>query len=70
MATKVKLAVTGMKCGGCEATVTEKLTGLAGVLVVQASHAENTIEVEYDAAVIEEDDLIECIEAAGFTVDD
>ncbi|NOQ16929.1 MAG: mercuric reductase [Methyloprofundus sp.] len=70
MATKVKLAVTGLKCGGCEKTVTEKLTALAGVLSVQASHAGNTVEVEYDAAVVEEDDLIECIEEAGFTVED
>ncbi len=70
MATTVKLVVTGMKCGGCEKTVTEKLTALEGVLSVQADHVENRVEVEYDATVIEEDDLIECIEAAGFTVED
>jgi len=70
MADSVKLTVIGMKCGGCEKTVTEGLMSESGVLKVVASHVENEVEVEFDGNEVEEDDLIECIEKLGFTVED
>jgi copper chaperone CopZ len=70
MTDSVKLTVTEMKCGGCEKTVTDKLMAEDGVLKVMASHTENEVEVEFDGNVIEEDDIIDCIENAGFTVQD
>lgn len=70
MADSVKLTVTGMKCGGCEKTVTDKLMSEGGVTKVVANHTENVVEVEFDGNEIEEDDVIECIEKLGFTVED
>jgi len=70
MADSVKLTVTGMKCGGCEKTVTDTLMAEDGVLKVTASHTENEVEVEFDGNEIEEDDVIECIEKLGFSVED
>ena len=70
MTTTVKLTVTGMKCGGCENTIKQALTSKEGVLSVAAKHSENWVEVEFDEAVLEEDDIIEFIEEAGFTVAD
>ena len=70
MTTTVKLNVTGMKCGGCENTIKQALTGKAGILSVDASHGDNWVEVEFDQATIEGDDVIEVIEDAGFKVVD
>lgn len=70
MTTKVELTVTGMKCGGCENTIKEALTGKQGIVSVDTSHADDQVVVEFDEAVIEEDDVIELIENAGFTVED
>ena len=66
----VKLNVTGMKCGGCENTIKQVLTGKAGILSVDTSHGDDRVEVEFDETMIEEDDVIELIEGAGFTVVD
>lgn len=70
MSTKVELTVIGMKCGGCENTIKEALTGKSGIISVDTSHGDDWVEVEYDETAIEEDDVIELIENAGFTVKD
>jgi len=70
MTTKVKLTVTGMKCGGCENTIKQALTGKEGIISVDMSHGDDWVEVEFDETVLEEDDVIELIEDAGFTVED
>jgi len=70
MTDNIKLTVTGMKCGGCEKTITDTLLATEGVSNVLANHTENSVDVEFDSTVIEEDDLIEKIESAGFTVED
>jgi len=70
MTENVKLTVAGMKCGGCEKTVTEALMETEGVLKVKAVHNDDHVEIEFDKNIIEEDDLIECIENAGFIVED
>jgi len=70
MTDNIKLNVTGMKCGGCEKTVTEALLATSGIINVVPSHTDDSVEIEFDSSVIEEDDVIECIENAGFTVED
>ncbi len=70
MTTKVELTVTGMKCGGCENKIKQALTGKQGIISVEARHTENSVAVEFDAAVLEEDDIIEVIEGMGFSVED
>jgi len=70
MSAIVKLTVTGMKCGGCEKTIKEKLGSVIGIISVDASHSNDLVEVELDESLLSEDDIIELIEEAGFTVED
>jgi copper chaperone len=63
------LTVTGMKCGGCEANVTSKLTAVDGVLSVVASFKANEVTVEFDNEKTTLDDIEDIITGAGFKVD-
>ncbi len=69
MSESASITVTGMKCGGCENTVTTKLTALAGVLSVKASHVDKRVDVEFDPAQVDLDDIEDAISEAGFTVE-
>lgn len=69
MSESASLTVTGMKCGGCENTVTTKLTALNGVLSVKASHQDKRVDVEFDPAQVNLDDIEDAIAEAGFTVE-
>ena len=64
------LSVTGMKCGGCENNVKEKLQAIDGVSAVNASFKDKRVTVEFDSAKIDVDDLIDVIIDAGFAVDE
>ncbi|MEI6542350.1 MAG: heavy-metal-associated domain-containing protein [Methylococcales bacterium] len=63
------LTVTGMKCGGCEANITGKLSATDGVISVVASFKENEVKVEYDTDKTTLDDIEDIITGAGFKVD-
>lgn len=69
MAESIELTVTGMKCGGCETNVKNKLSALAGVLSVTASSKEKKVEVEYDAAQTNLEAIKAAIIEAGFSVE-
>ncbi|TRX02599.1 heavy-metal-associated domain-containing protein [Candidatus Methylobacter oryzae] len=69
MTESVLLNVTGMKCGGCEANVTNKLKEIDGVLSVNASSKNKEVEVEFDAEKTSLDEITEAITGAGFTVE-
>jgi copper chaperone len=69
MTQTVNLTVTGMKCGGCESNVVEKLTALDGVISASADCKENYVSVEFEPEKIEIDDLEDVIIAAGFGVE-
>lgn len=57
------IEVDGMACDGCEETVTDALTAVAGVESASADHEEGTATVEGDVDV---DALVEAIEDAGY----
>lgn len=59
-----------MKCGGCESSVNDAVGKLDGVLTVKPMHKENKVEVEFDDSMISQDDIIQAITDAGFTVED
>lgn len=64
------LNVSGMKCGGCENSLNNKLAALAGVIRVQASHQQQQVVIEFDAQRISIDDIEDAITEAGFRVED
>jgi copper chaperone len=65
----VSLTVTGMKCGGCESNVTDKLKTIDGVLAVKASSKDNEVNVEFDADKTSLDAIENAIIDAGFTLE-
>lgn len=69
MSETVSLTVTGMKCGGCENTLTAKLSALEGVVSVKTSHQDKRVDVEYDPAMLDQDEIEDAIIAAGFSVE-
>jgi copper chaperone len=70
MIESVVLTVTGMKCGGCESTVTGKLEAIDGVVSVKASFKDKEVSVEFDAEKTSLDAIENAISEAGFTVTD
>ena len=62
------LQVTGMTCGGCENAVTRALSRLEGVSNVSASHAQNQVTVQYDAAKVDRAKIADAINKAGYQV--
>ena len=62
---KVEIKIEGMTCGHCAMTITEELSGLAGVLNVQVDHTKGSAVVEQSG--LSNDQLSEAITAAGYT---
>lgn len=69
MTESVVLTVTGMKCGGCEDTITGRLQGVDGVVSVSASAKNNQITVEFDREKVNPDVIKSVITRTGFTVE-
>lgn len=69
MSEKIVLTVTGMKCGGCETNISDKLKTLDGILSVSASHKDNKVEVEFDPSQTGIDEIEDTIIDAGFSVE-
>lgn len=70
MIESVSLAVTGMKCGGCENNVTTKLKTLDGVKSAQASSKNQEVNVEFDAYKTSLKAIAQAITDVGYTVVD
>ena len=68
MTESVTLKVTGMKCGGCEANVINKLNTVAGVESSVASSKNQEVRVEFDAGQTNIEIIAKAISEAGFTV--
>jgi len=62
------LKIDGMHCTGCEAVLDEALSALPGVYSSTASYSKAQLYVEYDAALIDEARIRQCIEAKGYAV--
>ena len=69
MVESIDLNVTGMKCGGCETNVKNKLSSIDGILSVTASSQEKKVSVEYDAAKTSLDVIKAAIRETGFSVE-
>ncbi len=69
MTETIELTVTGMKCGGCESNVKEKLSATAGVNTVSADFKAKQVTVEFDNTLTDLDTIKNVITQAGFTVE-
>ncbi len=64
----LRLHVTGMTCGGCENAVKRTLMQMNGVKQVSASHAEEKVDVTYDAGKVTPETIAERIQKIGYAV--
>ncbi|MCK9608634.1 MAG: cation transporter [Methylomonas sp.] len=69
MSESASINVTGMKCGGCENTVSTALKAIDGVLSVKASHQDKKVDVEFDPSKTDLDEIEDAITDAGFSVE-
>lgn len=69
MSESITLHVTGMKCGGCEATLKTKLAELPGILSVSPSHQTGQLTVEFELDAIDIETIEDAVIDAGFSVD-
>jgi copper chaperone len=69
MTESVMLIVSGMKCGGCEANVTNKLKAIDGVLSVNASGQDKRVNIDFDSEKTSLKVIVDAIIDAGFTVE-
>lgn len=68
MIESIVLAVTGMKCGGCETNVSGVLKAVDGVANVGASSKDNSVSIEFDNEKTSLAALKQAIAGAGFDV--
>jgi copper chaperone CopZ len=69
MSESISLNVNGMKCGGCEANIKNKLSNLPGILSVEPSHLNKQVEVTFDPDTIDVETIEDAIIDAGFSIE-
>lgn len=62
----VTLAVEGMTCSGCENTVQEAVTKIAGISSIKASHLDSTAVVSFDSTLTSIVAIGDVINEAGY----
>lgn len=62
----VTIAVEGMSCGGCSASVQRALAGHPGVASASVSLTEKNATVRFDPAATSPDALVQTIRAIGY----
>ena len=62
----VKLWVTGMSCGHCQAKVQQALKGIGGVYSVVVDLTDGEAEVDFDDDALTTQQLIAAVEKAGY----
>jgi copper chaperone len=64
----IDLKVEGITCGGCEKSIRNALLEQNGVSEVTASHETGVVAIDYDENKIQQQQLKQAIEDAGFDV--
>ena len=63
---EVKLNIEGMHCTGCSTRLEKVLNNVDGVESAKVSLEEKKADIKYDEAQVNEKELIEAVEDAGF----
>lgn len=63
------LFVEGMHCQGCEMLLKDIIQELEGIKLVEASHTNGEISVEFDESRISEKSIREIIKREGYKID-
>lgn len=70
MSESIVLAVTGMKCEGCETNAKIQLEALKGVVSAIPNHKEKQIEIEFEPETTNLEEISAVIKTAGYKVED
>ena len=62
----VTVAIEGMTCTGCENTVQESVTKIAGVTEIKASHLDSTAVISFDSTKTSIAAIGEAVTEAGY----
>lgn len=62
----ITLKIEGMTCSGCTASVEKALQAQTGVHSILVSLVEGLATIGYDESLIDEQQLLDAIDAAGF----
>ena len=65
---EIKLNIEGMHCTGCSTRLEKVLNNIDGVESAKVSLEEKKADIKYDEAQVNESELKEAIEDAGFKV--
>ena len=65
---EIKLKIEGMHCTGCSTRLEKVLNNVDGVESAKVSLEEKKADIKYDETQVNEKELIEAIEDAGFKV--
>lgn len=68
MSESISLAVTGMKCGGCENNVKTALEAVDGIISAAPMHKENKIDIEFETEKTSIEAITQVITEAGYKV--
>lgn len=63
---KQKYDVTGMTCSACSAHVEKSVSHVNGVSQVSVNLLQNSMTVEYDEAITDDDEIIKAVEKGGY----
>ena len=63
---KQKYDITGMTCSACSSRVEKSVGKLEGINNVSVNLLTNSMQVEYDEAALSTQDIISCVEKAGY----
>jgi len=63
----IKLDIEGMSCQGCADSLSRRLTEEPGVASAAVSFESKIADVEYDADLLDQGQLTQVVEKAGFT---
>jgi copper chaperone len=64
----INMNVEGITCGGCEKSIRNALLERDGVSDVTASHETGIVSIDFDDSKIQQEQLKQAIEEAGFDV--
>ncbi len=64
----VSLRVEGMTCGYCEIAVKDAVRKLPGIKKVKASRRKNEVAIEFDAASVTREQIVNAISGTGSRV--
>ena len=64
----ISLNVEGITCGGCEKSIRSALLEKNGVNDVQASHETGVVMIDFDDSQVQQQELKQAIEDAGFDI--